>query len=98
MATEGVEGLALLEAYTAAVRNCQAAHAQAPVELGVQRNVAGRATEDSVVDEVLCQSLAVLGRIPGDIKIVRGGQQRCGGNESPLRRQQCWFWLREGSL
>ena len=65
----------MLEANTAAVRHRQAAHAQAPIELGVQRNVAGRATEDSVVDEILCQSLAVLGKIPGDIKIVRGGQR-----------------------
>jgi hypothetical protein len=73
--SDEVEGLALLEANTAAVRHRQAAHAQAPIELGVHRAVAVVATEDSVVYQVFGECLTVLGKIPGDIKIVRGGQR-----------------------
>ena len=69
LATEGVEGLALLETNPAAVRDCQAAHAQAPVELDVQRNVACRATEGSVIGQVFRKCLPVLGEILCNKKI-----------------------------
>jgi hypothetical protein len=71
-----VEGLALLEANTAAVRDNQAAHAQAPMEFGVHVAVAVVATEDSVIDQVFRKCLTVLGKIPGDKKIVLDGRQR----------------------
>jgi hypothetical protein len=75
MATEGVEGLALLEAYTAAVRHNEASHAEAPVEFHLQRHAASNAPEGAMVDQVFGNCHAVVGKIPGDKIIVRGGQR-----------------------
>jgi hypothetical protein len=52
-----------------------AAHAQAPVELGVHIAVAVVAAEDSVVDEIFGKRLAVFSERLGDKIIVRSGQR-----------------------
>jgi hypothetical protein len=61
-----------VEAMDSAVWYCETTHAQAPVGLDVQRAKAVTATEDTMVDEVFANSLAVVSERLGN-KIVPSG-------------------------